>query len=75
MSTVGDADLVQNLSIPSSVNPQAAPFESILDQYDTPYMSPRIIPPPRGKRNDDDSKTASFPGSPTDSLFGWTAHN
>jgi hypothetical protein len=75
MSTLGDADLVQNLSIPSSVNPRAAPFEPMLDPYGTPYMSPRIIPPPKGKLNDDESETASFPGSPTDSLFGWTAHN
>jgi len=75
MSTVGDADLVRHLSIPSSFNLRAPPFESILDQVDKPYMSPLIIPPPRGNRNDDDSKTGSFPGSPTDLLFGWTAHN
>jgi hypothetical protein len=35
----------------ASVTPQdlrAAPFESMLDQYDTPYMSPRMTPPSRG---------------------------
>lgn len=36
---------------PASITPQdlrAAPFESMLDQYDTPYMSPRMTPPSRG---------------------------
>ena len=35
----------------ANVTPQdlrAAPFDSILDQYDTPYMSPRMTPPSRG---------------------------
>ncbi|KAE9378029.1 hypothetical protein N431DRAFT_171451 [Stipitochalara longipes BDJ] len=35
----------------ASITPQdlrAAPFESMLDQYETPYMSPRMTPPSRG---------------------------
>jgi hypothetical protein len=35
---------------PASVTPQdlrAPPFEPMLDQYDTPYMSPRMTPPSR----------------------------
>jgi hypothetical protein len=77
MSTLGDVDLVQHLSIPSSVNLQTVRFEAMLDQVDILYMSSRIISPLKGHCNDDNSKTTSSPGSPTDSvfLFGWTAYN
>jgi Fungal specific transcription factor domain len=50
----------------ASVTPQdlrVAPFESMLDQYDTPYMSPRMTPPARGHQ------LLDVPGGPFGGIY------